>query len=60
MNKNKILAAIQRKSEQRIGQLAGEYTRSKPEEREVIMAGIQFERDLADCCQMCLADDMEC
>ena len=58
--KRKILALIQRNSERKIGQLAGEYPRSKPEEREAIMAGIQFERDLADSCQMCLVDDEEC
>ena len=58
--KRKILAHIQHNSEQKIGQLASEYPRSKPEEREAIMAGILFERDLADSCQMCLVDDEEC
>ena len=58
--KRKILTHIQLNSERKIGQLAGEYPRSKPEEREAIMAGIQFERDLADSCQMCLVEDEGC
>ena len=58
--KRELLAHIQHNSERKIGQLAGEYPQSKPQEREAIMAGILFERDLADCCQMCLADDEEC
>ena len=53
MNK-KILSAIQHRSERNIGKLANEYIRSKPEEREAIMAGIEIERDLAETCQICL------
>ena len=58
--KRKILTLIQKDSERKVGQLAGEYLQSRSEEREAIMAGIQFEKQLAGSCQMCRAEDKEC
>ena len=53
MNKQQQLAAIQLKSERIIVQLVEDYLRSTPEEREAIMAGIQFEREMVENCQVC-------
>ena len=53
--KKRVLKAIENDAVHRIGRMAGQYVRSKPEDREAIMAGIAFERELADNVQLCLS-----
>ena len=45
---------IEERACRRIGQLAGELIRAKSEEKEVVLAELQFERWLADSCRQCL------
>ena len=45
---------IEERAYRRIGQLAGELIRAKSEEKEVVLAELQFERWLADSCRQCL------
>lgn len=52
--KDRIIRCIQQNARHRAARLAGSYLRARPEEREAIMAGIEFERWLADSCQLCL------
>ena len=52
--KKRVLAAIEEDAIQRIGQMASQYVQSRPEDREAIMAGIAFERELANHVQLCL------
>ncbi len=52
--KKRVLEAIEDKAVQRIGQMASQYVRSRPKDRETIMAGIAFERELVDNVQLCL------
>jgi len=52
--KKRALEAIEDKAVQRIGRMASQYVRSDPKDREAIMAGIAFERELTDNVQLCL------
>ena len=52
--KKQILQLIQQKARRKVAALASEYVRAKPEEKEAIQAGIEFERWLADSCRECL------
>jgi hypothetical protein len=52
--KDQILRVIQDDAAQKLAALAGEYVRSKPQEREAILAGLDFERWLEQCCRECL------
>ena len=48
------LEIIQRKAEQEAAFLAGEFARAASEEKEEILATMEFERWLAESCQACL------
>lgn len=50
ITKDKIVHMIEKKARAKVASLAGEYVRAKPEQREEIQAGIQFEKWLADVC----------
>ena len=52
--KDRIIRCIEQNARQRTAELASSYLRARPEEREAIMAGIEFERWLADTCRECL------
>ena len=54
--KDQNLDIIRIKAEQEAAQLAGEFARSASEEREAIMAGLEFEKWLAQSCGECLDD----
>ena len=49
-----ILRIIGQKAAARAAALSGEYIRAKPEEKEAIIAGIDFERWLSEVSQECL------
>lgn len=59
MNKRKdrIVRLVELDARARVAALANSYPHARPEEREEIMAGIQFERWLADTCAFCLEKD---
>lgn len=51
-----MLAVIARKAEQDALVLAGEFARAAAQDREAILAGLEFERWLAESCWECLED----
>ena len=53
-HKRRALAQIMTRSYQTLGDLANQYVHAKDLDKEAIMAGIQFERELAESCQFCL------
>ena len=52
--KNILLEAIKAKAEADARYLAGEFARSASEEREAILARLEFEKWLAESCRLCL------
>ena len=52
--KDQILQFVRDNAARRAAKLAGEYVHAAPEEREAILAGLDFERWLAGACQECL------
>ena len=55
--KDRIVRLIELDARARVAALARSYPQAQPEEREEIMAGIEFERWLADTCAFCLEKD---
>ena len=49
-----LIEDIEERASRRIGQLAGELVRARSDEKEVILAQLQFEHWLADSCRECL------
>ena len=52
--KDILVEIIRRKSQRKVAHLAGEFARAASEEKEVILAELQFNRWMAECCQICL------
>lgn len=52
MHKTKdiLIEAVRERSEREAAYLAGEFARAASEEREAILAAMDFERWLAECC----------
>ena len=48
--KDFLLQVIRRRSERELASLAGEFARAASEGREAILAAMEFERWLAECC----------
>jgi hypothetical protein len=48
--KDQIIQTIGNNAAQRVSSLAGQFTRSVPQEKEAILAGLEFERWLAESC----------
>ncbi len=55
-NRDEILRAIESKSLREAEYLAGEFARAASEEREHILAALEYEKWLADCCQLARGD----
>ena len=55
IGKDIILARVQARAEEEARRLAGEFVRAASEEREAILAALDFERQLAEDCEFCLA-----
>ena len=56
--KDVLLEAIQRRSEQKVGQLSTELVHAASEEKEAVLAGLEIERWLAESCRDCLKRPM--
>jgi hypothetical protein len=54
MLKDEMLWLIHQDSVRRVAAMANQYPHALPEEREAILAGLEFERWLAETCQECL------
>jgi len=52
--KERILRLLQQNSNSRAAKLSMEYIKAAPEEKEAIMAGIDFEKWLSQICEDCL------
>ena len=52
--KDQIIRLIEQYAAKKVVQLSGEYIRAKTGQKEVIIAGIEVERYLAQSCQECL------
>ena len=52
--KTRIFQAINRNSTAKVSELAGEFVHAAPQEKEAILAGIDFERWLGETSRMCL------
>ena len=52
--KRRILRIIGQRAMARAAALSREYIRAKPEEKEAIIAGIDFEKWLSEVCEFCL------
>ena len=52
--KDILVEIIRRRSQRKVAHLAGELVRATSEDKEDILAEIQFNRWLADICQDCL------
>jgi len=53
MIKDQIIRIIQNNAGRKAANFAGQYVHSKPEEKEEILAGLDFERWLEQACQEC-------
>ena len=53
MTKDLILQIVEVKARQKLAQLACEIVRAESHDREMILAGLEFERWLADSCRDC-------
>ena len=52
-NKNALLRAIEGRAVRRLGRLAGELVRARSEDKELILADLEFQRFLAESCLDC-------
>ena len=52
--KDILLEIIRRKSQQEAAYLAGEFARAASAEKETILAELEFNRWLAESCEICL------
>ena len=55
--KDRIVQLIEQDARTRVAALASTYPHARPQEREEILAGIEFEQWLADTCAFCLEKD---
>ena len=53
--KDIMLEAVRRRSEQEAARLAGEFERAAAEDREAVLAALEFEEWLAQACRDCQA-----
>jgi len=52
--KNQMLRAIGHNANKKVGELTSEFVSAAPQEKEEILAGIDFERWLGETCAECL------
>ena len=53
--KDQILRSIQHNAAKKAADLAGQFITAKPQEKETVLAGLDFERWLEQVCQECLS-----
>ena len=52
-DKNVLLRAIEARAARRLGRLAGQLVRAESEDKELILADLEFQRWLAESCLDC-------
>ncbi|MHC4431133.1 MAG: hypothetical protein ACYTBS_04770 [Planctomycetota bacterium] len=55
--KDQMIRLIQYKAEQDAAELAGEFARAASEDKEEMLAALEFEKWLAETCAVCLEKD---
>jgi hypothetical protein len=55
--KDQMIRLIKYKAEQDVAELAGDFARAASEEKEDILAALEFEKWLAETCAVCLETD---
>ena len=55
--KDQLVTLIQYKAEQDAAELAGEFARAASEDREEILAALEFKKWMAETCAVCLEKD---
>ena len=55
--KDQMIRLIKYKAEQDAAELAGDFARAASEEKEDILAALEFEKWLAETCAVCLEKD---
>jgi hypothetical protein len=58
--KDRIVDLIRQKAARRAALFAGELVHAAPEQKEAIRASLDFERWLAETCEVCLPGPPEC
>ena len=53
-NKDRIVRRIGQESRQRVAELSVEFARTTPENKGEILDEMEFRRELADMCELCL------
>jgi len=53
-SKDQVIQQIEQKSRKKLGELSLKFARAKSEKKEEILAEMEFERELADMCDICL------
>ena len=59
LDKNQKIGELAEKSRCRLGTLAGELVRVRSEDKEVILAEMEIEREMLACCETCLDEKCE-
>jgi hypothetical protein len=57
--KDMLLEAVRRRAEREAARLAGEFVRAAAEDKEAILAALEFERWLAETCWFCQKGTMD-
>ena len=52
--KERMVGLAEDNARQNVAELTGCYISAKPEEKELLLAGIEFERWLVESCRVCL------
>ena len=52
-DKNALLRAIEARAARRLGRLAGKLVRAEPQDKELILADLEFQRWMAESCPDC-------
>lgn len=55
--KDQIIKLIHYRSIKRLAKRSKALIKAEPQEKEAILAGIYIDRELADCCRLCLEGD---
>jgi hypothetical protein len=58
--KDLLVQIVRCNAAKNIADLTGEFVRARPEEKEAILARLDFERWLAETCQVCLEKQPQC
>jgi len=58
--KDLLVQIVRCNADRNIADLAGELVRAKPEQKEAILAGLDFEKWLVETCQICLEKPPRC